>query len=636
MDSPPHDPDNIPIALSRTESSDGNGTATPEHLFWRYFAEAKTPKAFCQSWLPLQCRMLDGVCCAMVLLGKADMGPYSPVAVWPDAKLDMHHLTGTAEKALKQRRGILEKVPPDAHPRGTLAESHHVAYPILVSESLHGAVILGVNCRSKKEVQTLMRQLHWGTAWLEVLIRRTRSETENRANRRLQNALDMIVSAVEFERFQACAMALVTRMAAKLGCDRVSIGFASGRCVRVKAMSHTASFGEQTNLVRAIGSAMDEAVDQHSVVVHPPPPDADPVISRAHGELARRHGSGSICTIPLADKGKTFGALSLERPADAPFDADTIELCESVASIAGPVLHTKLQEERWLIRKAAASLARQAARLLGPGYLVRKLVALLIVALAIFFAIFETDYRVTATTIIEGEVQRAVPAPFNGYIETAPIRPGDVVQAGTPLCSLDDRELKLERVKWATQKDQHVKEYEAAMAVHDRAQIRILGAKIAQAEAQLALIDEQLKRARILAPFDGVIVSGDLSQLLGAPVERGQVLFEIAPLDDYRVIAEVDEGDIAEIAVGQESLLYLPSMTDATFPFVIQKITPVSIAREGRNYFRVEGRLTEESQRLRPGMEGVGKITVDRRKLIWIWTHTMMDWLRLQFWKWVP
>ena len=33
-----------------------------------------------------------------------------------------------------------------------------------------------------------------------------------------------------------------------------------------------------------------------------------------------------------------------------------------------------------------------------------------------------------------------------------------------------------------------------------------------------------------MAPIPGVIVSGDLSQAIGAPVERGQVLFELAPL----------------------------------------------------------------------------------------------------------
>ena len=43
-----------------------------------------------------------------------------------------------------------------------------------------------------------------------------------------------------------------------------------------------------------------------------------------------------------------------------------------------------------------------------------------------------------------------------------------------------------------------------------------------------------------------------------------------------------------------------------------------------------------ESKKLRPGMEGVGKISIDRRKLIWVWTHKAVDWLRLQIWKWKP
>ena len=61
-----------------------------------------------------------------------------------------------------------------------------------------------------------------------------------------------------------------------------------------------------------------------------------------------------------------------------------------------------------------------------------------------------------------------------------------------------------------------------------------------QIDAQLELIDAQLARMRLTAPFSGVVVSGDLSQSLGSPVEHGQVLFEVAPLDAYRVILEVE------------------------------------------------------------------------------------------------
>jgi hypothetical protein len=77
-------------------------------------------------------------------------------------------------------------------------------------------------------------------------------------------------------------------------------------------------------------------------------------------------------------------------------------------------------------------------------------------------------------------------------------------------------------------------------------------------------------------------------------------------------------------------------MPGDSFPLVVDKITPVSTAKEGRNYFRVEARLKSTSERLRPGMEGVGKITIDRRKLIWIWTHELIDWLRLTLWSWIP
>jgi multidrug resistance efflux pump len=235
---------------------------------------------------------------------------------------------------------------------------------------------------------------------------------------------------------------------------------------------------------------------------------------------------------------------------------------------------------------------------------------------------------------LEGTIQRVVVAPFNGYIKEAPARPGDVVKKGDVLCLLDDRNLKLERLSKATEKVQLQAEYQNAMAKLDGAQMRIIKAKIDQTETQISLLSGQLDRTRILAPYDGLVMMGDLSQSLGAPVELGQVLFQVAPLDSYRVIAEVNERDIDEIAVGQTSEMMLTAIPQEVFTFIIDKITPVSTAKEGSTYFRVEGRMPEISPRLRPGMEGIGKITIDRRKLIWVWTHEAIDWLRLLFWRW--
>ena len=71
-----------------------------------------------------------------------------------------------------------------------------------------------------------------------------------------------------------------------------------------------------------------------------------------------------------------------------------------------------------------------------------------------------------------------------------------------------------------------------------------------QVQSEMALLDDQLAHTRVLSPFDGIVVSGDLSQSLGSPVEKGKVLFEIAPLDSYRIVLEVDERDIADVRVG--------------------------------------------------------------------------------------
>ncbi|MBT8446491.1 MAG: HlyD family efflux transporter periplasmic adaptor subunit, partial [Gammaproteobacteria bacterium] len=175
-------------------------------------------------------------------------------------------------------------------------------------------------------------------------------------------------------------------------------------------------------------------------------------------------------------------------------------------------------------------------------------------------------------------------------------------------------------------------EYREAMAERDRAKTAVLQAQLRQAEAQLDLIDAQLARTRVAAPFAGLVIDGDLSQSLGAPVERGSVLFKIAPLSGYRVVLQVDETDVAEVAAGQQGRLSLASLPGRTFPITIEQVTPVAEAADGHNRFRVEARLDESAEALRPGMEGVGKIAIGERRYGWLLTHRLVDWLTLKLW----
>ena len=170
-------------------------------------------------------------------------------------------------------------------------------------------------------------------------------------------------------------------------------------------------------------------------------------------------------------------------------------------------------------------------RFFGPRHLVWKFCGSLAVLLIAALALIETDYQVRAKTIIEGEIQRAAVAPFEGFVAASFVRAGDIVRKGQPLCLLEDRDLKLERDRWNAEREQRLRELREAMATHELTQVQIIRAQVEQAEAELALVDEKLTRARVVAPFDGIVISGDLSQLIGSPVELGKKLFEIAPLD---------------------------------------------------------------------------------------------------------
>ena len=605
-----------------------------EQALWKQFTEATAPEAFARAWLSLQCTLIAGVERGVVLLGEPDTGPFAPVSYWPVAGAAHPGLAAAAELALKERRGVMQRLQEPAASLG--AQPWYAAYPFLVDNKLFGVAAVDLQLRRREQLRGVMRQLQWGAGWIELLLRRQQLRADRAQVDRMAMAFDLVAAALEQARFRDACNAAVTELAMRLQCERVSIGFLRRHRVVVVAISHTAQFGRRMDLVRNIGAAMDEAVDQRAMVLYPPPGDWEYRIDRAHRELARANGTGSILTVPIHAAGRFLGALTFERPAGADFDQETVLLCDCVAGVLGPILEEKRQNDRLLLTKLGESLWVQLQRLLGPRFFGRKLASVAAVAVVAFFATATGEYRVVSPALLEGSVQRVMVSPFEGYIASQNARPGDVVRQGEVLATLDDKDLVIERLKWLTKRQEQVTAYSKALAKGERAEAKIAQAQVEQADAQLALLDTEIARTRIAAPFDAVVISGDLSQSVGAAVKRGEELFQVAPLDSYRVILKIDERDIMDVAGGQAGTLMVASMPLQPLHYRVTRVTPIAEAEEGSNYFRVEAELQEASPRLRPGMRGVGKTEVDDRLLIRIWTRRLVDWVRLTLWKWLP
>ena len=71
-------------------------------------------------------------------------------------------------------------------------------------------------------------------------------------------------------------------------------------------------------------------------------------------------------------------------------------------------------------------------------------------------------------------------------------------------------------------------------------------------------------------------------------------------------------------------------------PITVTRVTPLTEARDGGNYFRVEASLAAADAGLRPGMEGLAKLRVGPRSLWFVLSRPLARWLLLQRWRWWP
>ncbi len=582
-----------------------------------------------QSWLSLQCRMIPNVNRGLVVLSQVANGGFEPTALWPEGDTAPPDLMDTARLAMTRQASIVtDQAPPDTD---STSSKLVIAYPLFRDGRHFGVVAVQIR-GVREQQQAVLQLLRWGSAWLELLLHQ---EISTRVQGQ-DAALETMAALLEHRRFRESATAATSELARRLSCDRVSLGFLHGKSVSLRALSHSAHFEPRSNLVRNMESAMQEALAEQTTTVFPA---LDPEPTRAlpaHTRLAREEGDEAICTLPLIGDKQRIGALMLERSGARPFDAATVELCETVAELIGPVLAMKRHQDRSLPSTMSEAFIRGGKRVLGPGAWGTKIGLALLIGLGVFLGFATGEYRIAAGATLEGTVERAVVAPYEGYLAAAHARAGEPVSAGQLLAELDDKDLRLEHRKWRGQREELNKQYRKALANLDHAEVRILRAQMAQAEAEIKLLEERLARTRLLAPIDGAIIAGDLSRSVGMPVERGQVLFEIAPLDGYRVVLDVDEWDIADLSPGQQGQLTLSALPGERLPLTVESISTVSQAEEGQAVFRVEARLEGASSHLRPGMQGVAKVTVDRRNLLWIWTRRLVAQIRLWIWTWLP
>lgn len=446
-----------------------------------------------------------------------------------------------------------------------------------------------------------------------------------------KTVLDLALRIDSQQDFRGAALTLVNALAERLGCDRVSLGWLEGGAVRLKAMSRTERFDPRMAAVIGLEQAMEECLDQDDEILWPPPSGSRSV-SRVHGHHARDQHLEHLASVPLRIDGQPLAVLTCER-SGAPLEAPALQGLRDVADAVVRRLSTLHRASPWWGARLLRNGRESAGRLLGPEHTAAKLLALLgaVGLVTLLLPIF--PHRIEGTFRIRSEEVAVLTAPFQGHIRTVTGRPGDEVTHGAVVLSLDTDALMLEEAAAVADQTRHLREADKARANRNPAEMRIAQAQGEQAAARLALVRHRIAQASVRSPFDAVVVEGDLTERLGAPVQQGEALFRVARLRPLFIEWEVPEADLPDLPAAPVGEIAFVSRPHERFGFRVERVEPEAQSRETGSVFRGRG-IPEGTVPgwWRPGMTGICKLDAGRRTLGWILTHRAIDALRLYLW----
>ena len=226
---------------------------------------------------------------------------------------------------------------------------------------------------------------------------------------------------------------------------------------------------------------------------------------------------------------------------------------------------------------------------------------------------------------------RVVPASVANlsFVVSAPVKEikvveGESVRAGQALVVLDSPQLELaltaaEAALQSAEADDFIQSqgrrkwngFKNVWVAGSPEQRQVAHAKVVQAQAGLAAAQAELAQATLVAPFDGAVVSVEVSA--GEVVQAGQVVLVTGDLTHLRIeTTDCSEGDIARVHIGQAARVRLKALT-SELNGRVSAIQPLAgESPDGDVIYKVTIELDRQSPELLWGMSGEVEIETRR------------------------
>jgi HlyD family secretion protein len=153
----------------------------------------------------------------------------------------------------------------------------------------------------------------------------------------------------------------------------------------------------------------------------------------------------------------------------------------------------------------------------------------------------------------------------------------------------------------------------------DRAKLRQAQAQVAQSEASLKQLEEQLSYTTITSPIDGVVLSRDVE--VGDAVSSILVLgstatlvFTLGDITQVYVDGKVDEADIASVYLGQPARIRIESFKNRVFNGKVTRIAPLGVEKDNVTTFSVRVSIDNPTGEIKALMTANAEILLNEHK----------------------
>ena len=536
-------------------------------------------------------------------------------------------------------------------------DSQYCLVTILRNEGAVVAVSAVITrCRDMDRAKQRLTSMQLVAGYFELFSLRRYTEQARAMAERHQHVLQFTGAVQTSEGFNSAAMSLCNELATRTGATRVSLGWVKGKQIKVKALSHTEKFDKKQDLIVQIAKVMEECLDQEEPVRFDPEGNSSPNVTRSARELSQSQGGNVILSVPLRKRDETVGVLTVEFPPRTKLDDQTESAIAVGSDLLAPQLADRYDNDRNIFVKVGHSIQRVSKLAIGPKHMGVKLLIIGLIGLIGFVVLYKPMYRVRSPFQLVAKERRSISAPENGILKQVFYKPGQAVKKDAVLAQMDTHEMQISLKEAEARVNALTAKAEVMLGAADRDRDTTADYVVALKERDAAqeeanLLKYKIEQATIKAPFDCIVLRGELSDRQNAPVQKGDVLFEIAqsdPENPNRIAVEgelhVPDRDIQEVKrihdqqkAGQlqrdtDGEIATTSFPSEGFDFKIDRIVPMGEPKEGENAFNIYVQIDNPPGWMFPGESGEARVNIENRRLVWIWTHRLTDWIKLKLW----